>query len=68
MNPQPPVTSKRIDALPSSGAEAAREETDAAGAPLSFQERLARVDWTPWLILGLGALLRFLFLSMKPPH
>ncbi len=29
---------------------------------------MARVDWTPWLILGLGALLRFVLLSMKPPH
>ena len=58
----------RIDALPNSGAESARGETDATRAPLSLEERLARTDWTPWLILGLGALLRFLFLSMKPPH
>ena len=31
-------------------------------------ERLARLDWTFWGIILLGALLRFLFLSMKPPH
>lgn len=26
------------------------------------------MDWTPWLIVGLGALLRVLFLAIKPPH
>ncbi len=26
------------------------------------------MDWTPWIILGLGTVLRFLLLSMKPPH
>ena len=26
------------------------------------------MDWAPWIILGLGAVLRFLLLSMKPPH
>jgi uncharacterized protein (TIGR03663 family) len=66
MNPQPPVTKMRIGALPSSGEEAARGETEPAPPPLS--ERLARADWTFWGIIALGALLRFLFLSMKPPH
>ncbi|MGI8889471.1 MAG: flippase activity-associated protein Agl23 [Chthoniobacterales bacterium] len=65
MNPQPPVTKMRIDALPSSGVEATRGEI-AAARPLS--ERFARLDWTFWGIVALGALLRFLFLSMKPPH
>ncbi len=68
MNPQPPVTKMRIDALPSSGAELARAEIDQTGPPLPLAERLARIDWTPWLILALGTLLRFLLLSMKPPH
>jgi uncharacterized protein (TIGR03663 family) len=54
----------RIDALTSSGADDARAETDS----LTLEERLAGVDWTPWIILALGALLRFLFLSIKPPH
>jgi uncharacterized protein (TIGR03663 family) len=66
MNPQPPVTKMRIGALPSSGEEATRGETEPAPPPLS--ERLARADWTFWGIIALGALLRFLFLSMKPPH
>ena len=31
-------------------------------------ERLARLDWTFWGIIALGAFLRFLLLSIKPPH
>jgi uncharacterized protein (TIGR03663 family) len=30
--------------------------------------RLAEADWTPWLIVGFAALLRFFLLGMKPPH
>ena len=37
-------------------------------APRPLAERLARVDWTPVAIIALGAFLRFLLLSMKPPH
>ncbi|MBA3544746.1 MAG: glycosyltransferase family 39 protein, partial [Chthoniobacterales bacterium] len=65
MNPQPPVTKMRIDALPSSGEQTARGEIEPA-PPLA--DRLAGIDWTFWGIIALGALLRFLFLSMKPPH
>src|SRR5712691_1477872 len=69
MNPQPPVTKMRIGALPSSGAAPARGETDApAVGARSFAERLTQIDWTPWVIIALGALLRFLFLGIKPPH
>ena len=68
MNPQPPVTKMRIDALPSSGAETARGETEVMGTPRSFEEWFAQIDWIPWLILGLGAFLRFLLLSIKPAH
>jgi len=55
----------RIGALPSSGDEPARGEID---APPPLAERFARADWTFWGIVAFGALLRFLFLSMKPPH
>lgn len=34
----------------------------------SLIERAAKVDWTPWAIVALGALLRFLVLGIKPPH
>ncbi|MBA2585031.1 MAG: glycosyltransferase family 39 protein, partial [Chthoniobacterales bacterium] len=33
-----------------------------------WQARLAATDWTPWLILALGAFLRFFLLGIKPPH
>ncbi|MEO8440119.1 MAG: flippase activity-associated protein Agl23 [Spartobacteria bacterium] len=36
--------------------------------PPPLAERVAGIDWTFWGIIALGALLRFLFLSMKPPH
>lgn len=67
MKPQPPVTKMRIDALPSSGAEPARAEIGVADPP-TFEQRLAAIDWTPWIILALGTFLRFLLLSIKPPH
>src|SRR6478672_5954998 len=34
----------------------------------SWQQRLARVDWRPWLVVGFAALLRFFLLGIKPPH
>src|SRR4051812_25534723 len=33
-----------------------------------WQQRLADVDWRPWLIVGLAAALRFFLLGIKPPH
>src|SRR3954471_2048133 len=33
-----------------------------------WQDRLAAVDWRPWLIVGFAAILRFLLLGMKPAH
>ena len=56
----------RIGPLPSSGAASARGDFAAPAPPLS--ERVAQLDWTFWGIIAIGALLRFLFLSMKPPH
>ena len=34
----------------------------------AWQKQLAQMDWTPWLIIGLGAFLRVLLLGIKPPH
>ncbi|MEY2546341.1 MAG: hypothetical protein QOG48_1458, partial [Verrucomicrobiota bacterium] len=34
----------------------------------NFKTAVAQMDWTPWLIIGLGALVRVLFLAIKPPH
>jgi uncharacterized protein (TIGR03663 family) len=69
MNPQPPVTNMRIDALTSSGAETALAVSPSWGERLAdLKARAATVDWTPWAIVALAAFLRFLLLGMKPPH
>ncbi len=37
-------------------------------SPPPLAERFARLDWTFWGIIAIGALFRFFLLSMKPPH
>src|SRR5438046_7450875 len=69
MKPQPPVTNMRIVAGTSSVAEAAPMISPTIGSRVD--EMLARareIDWTPWAIVALGALLRFFWLDVKPPH
>jgi uncharacterized protein (TIGR03663 family) len=34
----------------------------------SWKNALTESDWTPWLIVGLAAFLRFFLLGIKPPH
>jgi uncharacterized protein (TIGR03663 family) len=34
----------------------------------TWKTRFAETDWTPWLIVGFAALLRFFLLGIKPPH
>ena len=69
MKPQPPVTNMRIAAGTSSVAEAAPIVSPTIGNRLdSVLGRAAETDWTPWLIVGLGAFLRFFLLDIKPPH
>ena len=54
--------------------QASREESALADFPLvgtqieAWKNALAESKWTPWLIIGLAAFLRFLLLGMKPPH
>ena len=62
MNPQPPVTKMRMAARTSSEAEPALADSP------TWRERAAGMDWTPWMIIALGAFLRLLLLAMKPPH
>ena len=33
-----------------------------------WQAAIAKMGWTPWLILGLAVFLRFFLLGIKPPH
>ena len=73
MNPQPPVTRMRMAACTSSAEGDAPAEYSPAAAGLrdhleAWKARLAETGWTPWLILGLAALLRFFLLGIKPPH
>ena len=70
MKPQPPVTNMRIAQPTSSVAEAAPLVSRATIGE-RVDELIARgreIDWTPWIIVGLGAFLRFFLLAIKPPH
>src|SRR5437016_6956510 len=69
MNPQPPVTRMRMAARTSSGNGGALADFPMLRDQLEgWKTRLAATDWIPWLIIGLGALLRFFLLGIKPPH
>ena len=70
MKPQPPVTNMRI-AQPSSSVAEAAPLVSPATIGARVDELIARsreIDWTPWIIVGLGAFLRFFLLGIKPPH
>src|ERR1043166_9727976 len=69
MNPQPPVTNMRMEASPSSGAESALAVFPTWGERLTdIKQGAAEINWVPWAIVGLAAILRLIFLGMKPPH
>src|SRR5581483_11791362 len=68
MNPQPPVTNSRTTP-DNSGVAGALADFPMLRAKIdNYKTTFAQMDWTPWLIVGLGALLRILFLGIKPPH
>jgi uncharacterized protein (TIGR03663 family) len=70
MKPQPPVTNMRI-AEPSSSVAEAAPLVSPASLGARVDELIARsreIDCTPWIIVGLGAFLRFFLLGIKPPH
>src|SRR3954470_23874634 len=68
MKPQPPVT--RIRTATASSAEAgALADFPILGPQFeTWKNALAESEWTPWLIIGLAAFLRFFLLGIKPPH
>src|SRR4051812_33254643 len=73
MNPQPPVTSMRIDAVTSSETETAPVVSPISAEPAKsrwdqWKDWAAEVDWIPVAIIVFGAFLRLLLLGMKPPH
>src|SRR2546427_6937721 len=69
MNPQPPVTRRRIAARNSSADGGALADFASPRDPLrAWNARLAESDWVVWLILGLAVFLRFFLPGIKPPH
>src|SRR4030095_1769118 len=68
MKPQPPVT--RIRTATASSAQAgALADFPILGPQIeAWRNALAESPWTPWLIIGLAAFLRFFLLGVKPPH
>jgi uncharacterized protein (TIGR03663 family) len=68
MKPQPPVT--RIRTARASSAEAsALADFPVLGQQVeTWKTALTENEWTPWIILGLAAFLRFFLLGIKPPH
>ena len=69
MNPQPPVTRRRIAARTSSADGGALADFPILRDQLAaWKSRLVETGWTPWLILGLAVFLRFFLLGIKPPH
>src|SRR6516165_2287501 len=73
MNPQPPVTKRRIAARTSSDKASALADSYPGLARLrdlfdKWREELAATGWVPWAILGLAIFLRFFLLAIKPPH
>jgi uncharacterized protein (TIGR03663 family) len=58
-------------AQPSSSVAEAAPLVSPATVGARVDEWIARsreIDWTPWVIVGLGAFLRFFLLGIKPPH
>jgi len=68
MKPQPPVT--RIRTARASSAEAgALADFPLLGAQIeTWRNAFVENEWTPWVIIGLAAFLRFFLIGIKPPH
>jgi uncharacterized protein (TIGR03663 family) len=59
----------RIAARTSSGADGALADSPTVQERIAgWRTQASEVDWTPWLIVALGAFLRLLLLGIKPPH
>src|SRR5207302_296582 len=68
MKPQPPVTRIRTARASSSNAGALADFPILGDYFTTWGNAFAESEWTPWIIVGLAAFLRFLLLGMKPPH
>src|ERR1041385_1132898 len=68
MKPQPPVTRIRTARASSAEASALADFPLLGDYLVTWRNAFVENDWTPWIIIVLGAFLRFLLLGMKPPH
>jgi uncharacterized protein (TIGR03663 family) len=68
MKPQPPVTRIRTARASSAEASALADFPPIGDYLESWRTAFAESEWTPWIILGLAAFLRFFLLGIKPPH
>ncbi|MBV9619363.1 MAG: TIGR03663 family protein [Verrucomicrobia bacterium] len=68
MKPQPPVT--RIRTARASSAQAGALADFPIFGPTfeTWKDAFVESEWTPWIIIGVAAFLRFLLLGIKPPH
>ena len=68
MKPQPPVTRIRTARASSAEAGALADFPLLGDYLVTWRNAFENSEWTPWVILGLATLLRFLLLGIKPPH
>ena len=68
MKPQPPVTRIRTARASSAQPSALADFPTLGNYIETWQKALAENEWTPWIIVGLAAFLRFFLLGIKPPH
>jgi uncharacterized protein (TIGR03663 family) len=68
MKPQPPVTRIRTARASSAEAGALADFPFLGDQFETWRRAFVESDWTPWLVVGLAAFLRFFLLGMKPPH
>ena len=68
MKPQPPVTRIRTARASSAEAGALADFPLLGDYLVTWRNAFTESDWTPWIIIGLAAFLRFFLLGIKPPH
>jgi uncharacterized protein (TIGR03663 family) len=68
MKPQPPVTRIRTARASSAQASALADFPILGPQFETWKNAFAESTWTPWIIVGLAAFLRFFLLGIKPPH
>jgi uncharacterized protein (TIGR03663 family) len=68
MKPQPPVTRIRTARASSAQAGALADFPILGPTFETWKNAFVESEWTPWIIIGVAAFLRFFLLGIKPPH